>query len=204
MKSSMSVTKKITVSFFLLLISCTAFTQTFMHGAGLTVLIGSAKGGDVSVGEGLTYFPRFNFLENETISVSVGIPVTLGVTASYTNSYNGYDSYSASSVGFVVNAPLMINLNMGRGSTKENESRHGFSVGVGFGYHHGDFITAENDGYDDYNTSKSTNTFGPAASAGYRIGVGRMHRNIEVRFSYMKGVSKDKASIYGIGAMFNF
>jgi hypothetical protein len=196
--------KRILFSLASLFFSCTAFTQTFMHGAGLTILIGSAKGGDVSVGEGLTYFPRFNFLENETLSLSVGVPITLGVTASYNNTYDGYGSYSASAVGFVVNAPLMINLNMGRGSTKENESRHGFSVGAGFGYHHGDFITSENDGYNDYNTSTSTNTFGPAASAGYRIGVGRRHKNIEVRFSYMKGVSKDKASIYGIGAMFNF
>jgi len=196
--------KRILFPIALLFFSSTAFTQTFMHGAGLTVLVGSAKGGDVSVGEGLTYFPRFNFLENETLSLSVGIPVTLGVTASYNTTYDGYGDYSASSVGFVVNAPLMINLNTGRGSTKENESRYGFSLGAGFGYHHGDFITAESDGYNDYKTSTSTSTFGPAGSAAFRIGVGRMHRNIEIRGSFMKGISKDKASIYGIGALFNF
>jgi hypothetical protein len=203
MKPQISAIKKMMVSVVLLFISSVAFCQTFMHGAGVTVLIGSAKGGDVSVAEGLTYNPRINFLETETLSVSVGIPITLGISAAYSTSY-GSDYYDAGSIGFVVNAPMMINLNVGRGSTKENVSRYGYFVGGGFGYHHGDFITLQGNDFDLYNTTKSTNTFGPCANAGFRIGVGRRHRNIEVRLSYMKGVSKDKADIFGIGGAFNF
>ena len=205
MNSQVAMMKKISVSVVSLFISSIVFCQTFMHGAGVTVLVGSAKGGDVTVAEGLTYSPRFNFLENETLSVSVGIPITVGISAAYSTTYYGSgDNYNAGSIGFVVNAPLMINLNMGRGSTKENESRYGYFVGAGFGYHHGDFVTIQSDGYNDYNTSKSVNTFGPSANAGFRIGVGSRHRNIEVRFSYMKGVNEDKPNIFGIGALFNF
>jgi hypothetical protein len=204
MKLQIAFLKKITLSVLSIFISGMVFCQTFMHGAGVTVLVGSSKGGDVTVAEGLTYYPRFNFLENETLSVSAGIPITLGISGSYSANYGSNGYYENNSLGFVVNAPLMINLNMGRGSTKENESRYGYFVGAGFGYHHGDFVTVQTDGYSDYNTSKSVNTFGPAANAGFRIGVGRKHRNIEVRFSYMKGINEDKPNIYGIGGAFNF
>jgi hypothetical protein len=196
--------KKIIVSAVLLFISGITFCQTFMHGAGITVLIGSAKGGDVSVAEGFTYSPRFNFLENETLSISVGIPLSIGLSAPYSTSF-GSDYYNAGSIGFVVNAPLMINLNMGRGSTKENTDRYGYFVGGGFGYHLGDFITGQDDGYGgQYNTIKTTNTFGPCANAGFRIGVGSRHRNIEVRLSYMKGINEDKPDIFGLAGLFNF
>ena len=52
--------------------------------------------------------------------------------------------------------------------------------------------------------TKSTNAYGPAANAGFRLGVGRAHKNIEVRFSYMKGINEDKPNVYGVGALFNF
>ena len=204
MNSEISFMKKITLSIISLFISSIVFCQTFMHGAGITVLVGSAKGGDVTVAEGFTYSPRFNFLENETLSVSVGIPLSIGISAPYSTSF-GSDYYNAGSTGFVVSAPLMINLNMGRGSTKENTDRYGYFFGGGIGYHHGDFITIQDDGYGgQYNTIKSTNTFGLCSNAGFRIGVGSRHRNIEVRFSYMKGINEDKPNIFGIGALFNF
>ena len=39
----------------------------------------------------------------------------------------------------MINAPLIVNLNMGHGSTKDNTKKFGYFVGAGFGYHHGDF-----------------------------------------------------------------
>jgi hypothetical protein len=60
---------------------------------------------------------------------------------------------------------------------------------------------------DDYNNgviARSSNTFGPDANAGLRFGVGRKHRNIEVRFSYMKGLNEDKPNIFGVAGLFNF
>lgn len=182
----------------------TVLSQTFMHGAGITIFVASPKNGDVSVGESLTYSPRFNFLETENLSVSVGIPLSLGISyTSYTTSY-----YSDFSLGFVLNAPLIVNINMGRGSTKENTDKFGYFAGAGFGYHHGEFLL-----YDTYYdiTPVSKNDYGPAANAGLRFGVGRNHMNIEVRFSYMKGLNSDKIysfvnkpNIFGVGCAFNF
>lgn len=198
--------KKIMLLLVLFFITTTVFCQAFMHGAGVTVLVGSAKGSDVTVGEGLTYFPRINFLETSTLSVSVGIPLSLGLSAS-SSYYIGSGVYGSNpaSIGFVANVPLIVNLNVGRGSTKENRDRYGYFVGAGFGYHHGNFITTKTNssGYD-YTGVESINSFGPAANAGVRIGVGRAHRNIEIRFSFMKGLNENKANIFGIAGAFNF
>ena len=196
--------KKIILTLTMFFTIGAVFSQTFMHGAGVNVMVATADNSDASVGEGLTYFPRFNFIETEGLSVSVGIPLTVAISVStgYYDSY--YSSYYDASVGLVVNAPLIINLNMGRGSTKENREKFGYFVGAGFGYHHGDFITVESDIYGDYTFTESINTFGPAANAGLRFGVGRNHQNVEVNFSYMKGINENKPNIFGVGCRFNF
>ncbi len=191
--------KKITLSLALLFCLSTLFSQSFMHGAGITVLVNSAKGGDVSYAEGFTYSPRFNFIETESLSVSAGIPLSFGVSSSVSTNVN-YDQ--TASVGFVFNAPLIISLNMGRGSTKDNtDSKFGYFVGGGFGYHHGDFLV---DNYNNGVASQSTNTFGPAANGGVRIGVGSKHKSVEVRLSYMKGLSDTKPNVFGVAGLFNF
>ncbi len=198
--------KKIILSVALLFILGSAFSQTFMHGAGITV-IGSSTGGNFSYGEGFTYSPRINFVETEQLSVSAGIPLSIAVSASTYSTYDTYYGYYNDnvSVGFVINAPLIINLNMGRGSTKENRKKFGYFVGAGFGYHHGDFLVDETDasGYN-YVGSRSLNTFGPAGNAGVRFGVGRKHKNIEVRLSYMKGLNDTKPNVFGLAGLFNF
>jgi hypothetical protein len=199
--------KKIILSLAVFLSMSTAFSQSFMHGAGITVL-GTSKsrtGSDLSYGEGFTYSPRFNFFETQALSVSVGIPLSFGLSATTASTVDAYGDYT-SSVGLVVNVPLIINLNMGRGSTKENRQKFGYFVGAGFGYHHGDYLT---DGIYDPNTGTytdtySSNTFGPAANAGVRIGVGRKHKNIEIKLSYMKGINEVKPDIFSIACLFNF
>ena len=203
--------KKIILSAALLLSISTSFCQTFMHGAGITIIGSTTAQGsnsDIGIGEGFTYFPRVNFVETEALSVSVGIPLVVGISATSTGSYDYYgNSYgnSNSSIGFVLNAPLIINLNMGRGSTKENRKRYGYFLGAGYGYHHGDFLT---DTYDpvtrSYINSYTSNTFGPAANAGIRIGVGKKHKNIEIRLSYLKGLSESKPNVFGLAGAFNF
>lgn len=199
--------KKILFSVSFVFALSTAFSQSFMHGAGITV-VGSTSGDGFSYGEGLTYSPRFNFIEKENLSVSVGIPLSIAVSATASSSYDPYYGtyYDNSSVGFVINAPLIVNLNMGRGSTRENRSKFGYFVGAGFGYHHGDFLADKVDagGYS-YVGTVSENTFGPAANAGVRFGVGRQHKNIEVKLSYMKGITGDlKPNVFGIAGLFNF
>lgn len=197
--------KKFILALTLIFPAGKVFSQTFMHGAGVTIFVSSGKNIDVSVGEGLSYFPRFNFIENESLSVSVGVPLTVGLSVSTSSYYSSYSYYDDVSVGFVANLPLIINLNMGRGSTKENRDKFGYFVGAGFGYHHGDFISTAIDDYGyDVTTTESINVFGPAANGGLRFGVGRKHQNVEVRFSYMKGLNDNKPNIFGVGCSFNF
>jgi hypothetical protein len=193
--------KKIILSLVMFFTIGAAFSQTFMHGAGINIIVATAENSDASVGEGLTYFPRFNFIETESLSVSAGIPLTVAISVStgYYDYY--YGGYYDPSVGLVVNAPLIINLNMGRGSTKDNRDKFGYFVGAGFGYHHGDFLTTDEFGYSVY---ESTNGYGPAANAGLRFGVGRKHQNVEVNFSYMKVLNDNKPNIFGVGCAFNF
>lgn len=61
--------KKIFLVAALFLFISTAFCQSFMHGVGITVIGSTGSNNDISYGEGLTYFPRFNFLETESLSV---------------------------------------------------------------------------------------------------------------------------------------
>src|SRR5437868_14490855 len=100
-----------------------------MHEAGITVL-GSSTGGKFSYGEGFTYSARVNFVETEQLSVSAGIPLSIAVSASTYSTYDTYYGYYNDnvSVGFVINAPLIISLNMGRGSTKENRKKFGYFI----------------------------------------------------------------------------
>lgn len=181
------------------------FSQTFMHGAGITIIgstTGQGSNSDVGLGEGFTYFPRINFIETENLSVSAGIPLCAGISA--TTSYDVYGN--SSGIGFVLNAPLIINLNFGRGSTRENRNRYGYFFGAGFGYHHDKFLTSSyyDPATNSYVDSYNSNTYGPAANAGFRIGVGRQHKNIEIRLSYMKGINESRPNVMGLAAAFNF
>jgi hypothetical protein len=197
--------KKILFSVILSFFISTTFSQTFMHGVGVSIFVTKVTTAQISAFGGVTYSPRINFLETESLALSAGVPLSLGTSGSYSyNSMNGYASES-NTLRFMVNAPLIINLNVGAGSTKENESRFGFFVGGGFGYHYGDFNVVKTDeyGYAEEGNASIT-TYGPAANAGIRIAVGSNQKNIEARLSYMKGMKEEKPSIYGMAALFNF
>ena len=181
-----------------------AHSQTFMHGVGTGVLVNSMKNADPSAFGTLMYNPRFSISESENSSVTIGLPLTLGVSGSY-----NYDSYygTENSLQYMINVPLMLNYNIGAGSTKDAESRFGYFLGGGFGMNHGSYVL---DGvYDDetgYTESieKSLTTFGPAVNAGVRFGVGNGSHNIEILLSYMKGLNENKPNTFGIQGAFNF
>ncbi|MBO9730219.1 MAG: hypothetical protein J7623_16385 [Chitinophaga sp.] len=191
----------------LLAIACMAgfssYSQSFMHGAGVVLFVDHAKNTDANGIGGLTYSPRFNFVEQDEMSVSVGIPLSIGLSGSYSAHYGDYESES-NSLNFMFNAPLIVNLNMGCGATKESERRFGYFVGAGFGYHYGSRnYQVLGDGNDRANEKFST--VGPVANAGVRFGVGSKARhNIEVKLSYMKGLNAGNPDIFSVGALFNF
>ena len=186
------------------LVSTASFSQSFMHGVGVSVFVTKVKASDIAAYGGFTYSPRINFLERESISLSAGIPLSVATSGSY--SYNTNSGYTSdNTLRFLFNAPMVINLNVGAGSTREAESRFGFFVGGGFGYHYGNFNIIETDQYGyTYENEGLFGTYGPAANAGFRIAVGGHQKNIETRFSYMKGITQNKPSIFGLAALFNF
>lgn len=190
--------KKISLLAIVCLSFTATFSQSFMHGAGIGIFVDDAVGADAHANGALTYSPRVNFLETETMSLSIGIPLSVGLSANYNSGYGG----ESGSLGFMVNTPLIVNINLGCGSTKENESRFGFFTGGGFGYYHGSYYYT--DTYYGEDMSSSINAYGPAANLGLRFGVGGGTKNIEARLSYMKGIDVSKANIFGIGALFNF
>ena len=195
--------KMILIGLSVVLSASASFSQSFMHGAGLNIFVATAKDGKASVNGGVSYSPRFNFIEQEDMSVSVGIPFTVGVSGSYSSSYNSqYGGSSSNTLSVMFNAPLIVNLNMGAGATKESESRFGYFVGAGFGYHYGTYNISDIINYEE--TSTKFSTMGPVGNAGVRFGVGSGAHNIEVRFQYMKGINDVKPNIFSAGAAFNF
>jgi hypothetical protein len=185
--------KKTILSLSLFFMVGTVFSQSFMHGAGINYLVRTSSAGGGYFAYGFTYSPRFNFLENEKLSISVGLPLNIAVSVGFN------EDITAINYGAVVNAPLIFNLNMGRGSTMENRNKFGYFFGGGMAFHNGDLISD----FSDFETG-SENAFGPAGNAGMRFGVGGQHKNIEVRFSYMKGLNENKPHIFGAGCLFNF
>ncbi len=183
-----------------------AFSQSFSHGVGLSLFVTTEKNGNAAAGEGFTYSPRFNFIEQQDFSLSVGIPLTVGISGSYSANYNSYNGNSVdNSLGFMFNAPLILNFNMGAGSSKDNESRFGWYIGGGVGYHYGVYNQDTTDIYGNgYTQSVHMNAVGPVGNIGIRFAVGRGTHNVEARLLYMKGMDVSKANIFGMGALFNF
>lgn len=180
----------------LICIAAVSQAQTFMQGVGINVVLQSASGFTADPVGAIIYSPRVSFMETETSSLSVGIPMSFGVSGHY----NSMD-YGNNSLGLMFDAPLMFDYNYGAGSSKESEDKFGFFAGVGFGYHTNQYIVSDDYG-EDYSSKMSG--WGPAGNIGVRIGVGHKSHNIEARFSYMKTMDNSKSNVIGIGGLFNF
>ena len=179
-----------------------SFSQSFMHGAGVVIFVGTVSGGAATVNGGVTYSPRINFLEMENSSLSIGIPLSAGISGDYyTDTYGS----SENTLSLMLDVPLILNYNIGCGSSKENESRFGFFAGGGFGYR----TSSYNENVDDgngytYQDAVKVSTFGPVGNAGVRIAVGRHRKNIEIKLSFMIGLDKSSVNTYGVHTLFNF
>jgi hypothetical protein len=188
--------KKFFFSMIVFCIATTSHAQTFMQGVGINVVLQSASGFSADPVGAIMYSPRVSFMETETSSLSVGLPMSFGISGHY-NSQN----YGDNSLGLMFDAPLMFNYNYGAGSSKESEDKFGFFAGVGFGYHTNQYIVQDDYG-NDYSAKMSG--WGPAGNLGARMAVGHGSHNLELRFSYMKTMDNSKSSVIGIGFLFNF
>jgi hypothetical protein len=210
--------------FVLLAVACltgaTAFSQSFMHAVGLSVFIDHTPRSGSITSVALTYSPRFNLMENKNMSVSVGIPLSIGGSGGrggrqgdgyyiddvyYYYDDNGYEAPEVKA-RWMIDVPVIVNLNFGALSTKHNTSRIGFFVGGGFGYHYGPVnvfnLALRGNNYVD---STNQNLAGPVGNIGMRIRVSKYsNEGIEIKGSYMKSVSRKQPDIYGITVMYAF
>src|SRR5882672_12120087 len=106
--------KKLLFSMIVLCISIVSQAQTFMQGVGINVVLQSSSGFSADPVGAIIYSPRVSFMETETSSLSVGIPMSFGISGHY-NSQN----IGGNSLGLMFDAPLMFNYNYGAGSSKE-------------------------------------------------------------------------------------
>jgi hypothetical protein len=188
--------KKLFFSMLFFCIAASGQAQNFMQGVGINVVLQSASGFSADPVGAIIYSPRISFMETETSSLSVGLPLSFGISGHYST-----QNYAANSLGLMFNAPLMFDYNYGAGSSRESEDKFGFFAGIGFGYHTNEYIVSDDYG-NDYSSKMSG--WGPAGNIGARMGVGHGSHNLEVRFSYMKTMDNSKSNVIGIGCLFNF
>lgn len=198
--------------FFLLAAMCltgikASQAQHFTHGLGVGIFVEDAKMSDAKASFTLTYSPRFSFAEAEKTSLSIGIPLNVGFSGSYTAGYSDYYGYyEDDNLGYMINIPLMFNFNIGAGSVRGCQDRMGFFIGAGYAYHISSVYgpVVDENGYEHFDSNTESST-GLAANIGLRIGVGyKKKRNIEIRTSYMKGATSYKPHVFGANCLFNF
>lgn len=199
--------KRLLVALTFITLVQSASSQTFLHGAGVGFNYSHPKSGlvDSKVYFTLHYYPQVTFVENESFSVSAGIPLTVGLTGTFNASYSSRgDSYEENTLFTLVQIPLMVNFNGGAGSTKENEQRFGYFFGGGFGYHSTGVGNLFDENGNEMDKKAYAKGFGPAANAGVRFAVGSHQKTIEIRASFMQGLKDYKPGMFGLNAAFNF
>ena len=191
--------------FGILLLTCGLAGGThaqFMHSLGGTVAVMHTTVGPdgyqnslTFVYKDITYFPRYNVIENDNSSLSVGIPLGLGF-GSASNISDG-----TSSLYFGFDAPLAIDFNFGAKSTSNSDAGFGGYIGGGFGYRYSSFHIS--DYYGD--ASFKSNSYGPLARAGVRFGLGSSsNMGLTIGLYYKIGLETEKYKTYGLNVLMDF
>lgn len=190
--------KKLICAFFLVCLCSTgAFAQSLMHSIGITpsLLFGKTNDGynnKFMLSQNcFTYFPRFNFVENENSSISIGAPV--GVGFGLAKNTDGTDL----GIAFAYDLPVALDYNIGFKSTPENEHYFGGYLGAGFGYYK---VSVSKSSYSDFSGA----TYGPIARGGVRIGSAKENwrgHGVTVGFFYKKGMEKAKYNTVGCNVL---
>ncbi len=186
---------------FTLTFTAKASAQQLMHSFGLSISVlqgtlyqdaGNYESFAVEQNN-LTYFPRFNFVENENSSISVGAPIGIGIGIT-SNTY-GDDV----GVLFSYDLPLVIDYNFGCKSTMANERTFGGYFGAGFGYNK---VNISESSYSNYDGA----SYGPLFRAGFRFGSSREGWNghgLSAGAYYKIGIDKDKLTTIGFNVLYD-
>lgn len=188
---SLNSLKKIFMLSCLLSAGCFSLNaQSLMHGIGATISVLSGSGITLEQ-TNLCYFPRYNFVEHDNSSISVGMPLGAGIGVS-SNTY-GNDA----GLAFSFDIPAVIDYNIGCKSTPDNDRNFGGYFGAGFGYYKV-FITKSS--FSDFTGS----SYGPMARAGVRFSSSNESwkgHGITVGMFYKKGLEKLKFSTVGFNVL---
>jgi hypothetical protein len=74
--------KKLVFSAFALCLSSLAFSQTFMQGVGINVVLNHLQTFTADP-VGAIIIPQVSFMETDESSLSVGLPMSFGISGSY-------------------------------------------------------------------------------------------------------------------------
>jgi hypothetical protein len=188
--------KKLALLFLLLSVNFISKAQSFMHSAGVNFSIMNAKINNntgkyslTTAFTNLTYFPRLNLMEAENSSVSIGAPVGAGIGISQTGDASLYWGFDL---------PAVIDYNIGKKSSAENEQGFGGYFGGGFGY------TFTN--WSDGSSTNKINSYGPILRGGVRFGTFDNSPNVGIciGLSYKIGLETEKFRTYGIQVLADF
>ncbi len=195
---------------FLLAVICLAGVQSlvaqrFTHGAGIGLFAEAGKDKTKSKsGFTLTYSPRLSFAETNRTSLSIGIPLIVGISGEYEGFYEGEGNLEKSSLAYTIEVPLMFNLNIGAGSARGCKDKMGYFIGAGYAYHAGSVYETPIGG-PGYRYRGFKSATGVTANMGVRIAVGaNRKRNIEIRTLYTQGLTSYKPRLLELSCLFNF
>lgn len=141
---------------------------------------------------GIVYSPRINIVElGDNANISVGSHLGLGFSFS-----GGVDSQSgaSSSSSFLLDLPVVAEINIGHAKDNDNHSGFGFFAGGGFSYNR---MSVSVDGF-----GIRGKTFGPLINAGARFPV--IGRSWTARASFLIGLTQTKHNVFSIGIGTNF
>jgi hypothetical protein len=175
-----------------------AQAQHFTHGLGAAVLFMHSESAMEQTFIGFTYSPRFSFAEGKNTSLSLGIPLVLGF--SRVSLPGMLDPVSPS---LMVSAPLVLNFNLGAGSSKACHKKYGFFVGGGYGYYRTNYAMEEE--YLRTDRLQTANMMGATANVGLRIGMGwQRKKSLEIKAFYLQGSTEHKPNTFGTACLLNF
>ncbi|PKP04305.1 MAG: hypothetical protein CVU11_05370 [Bacteroidetes bacterium HGW-Bacteroidetes-6] len=191
----------------ILLISMSAFSQKgFMHSAGYGFYYGVGKiSTDDTTGMSLiyrptlsfnsgVYYPRINLSDSRDNNFSIGAPIALGFSGSFSSS-------SGSSFSFGLDLPVMFDYSFGHGSAERNKDGFGGFIGAGFGY------TLSSYSYESWygNVSETASTAGPAFHAGIRfpLSIKGNDMSYTIRFMYKLGLDENRFKVFGFSILVN-
>lgn len=169
--------------FFIVLLATTEETNaqiSFSHALG-----GSFYAGGHASAPAITYSPRLNFIQvGEEFTISAGTHIGLGMDF---NSQEGARS-------FALDLPLVAEVNIGHGATRETSSGFGAFFGAGYGISKLGSASAFGSDYND--------AAGFVVNGGLRALIAE--RPVGLRVSYLLNTKADAGNVFGIGIFYTF